>query len=239
MGQVLRDLVSIPPNVIAPSVRQARRLLEGSYRSVDDILIAAQELEKVRRTGNGSTKGRRAQREVDLLRAALVFSSAGIDASMRRLVNDAGRVLIRASGTGAHAQYREFLKQAIPAKSVDSGLRDVLLDMEIEETILTYYLSQKTKASFQGSGDLKKRVVTVLGLPTSTLDQSIMDDLDEFFSARNEIVHQMDFTEGLGSSVARQSRDINDVVEQCNSALGVAAELVNATVSTLTKAGVR
>lgn len=239
MGQVLRDLVTIPPGMRAPSVRQSRRLLDGSYRSVDDILVAAQELETLRRTGNGSTKGRRAQREVDLLRAALVFSSAGIDASMARLVNDAGRVLIRASGTGAHTQYREFLKQAIPAKSVDSGLRDVLLDMEVEETILTYYLSQKTKASFQGSGDLKKRVVTVLGLPTSTLSQSVVHDLDKFFTARNEIVHQMDFTEGLGSSVARQSRDINEVIEQCNSALDVAAELVNATVSTLAKAGVR
>lgn len=239
MGQVLRDLVEIPPRMKVPSVRQARRLLDGSYRSVDDILVAAQELETVRRTGNGSTKGRRAQREVDLLRAALVFSSAGIDASMTRLVNDAGRVLIRASGTGAHAQYREFLKQAIPAKSVASGLRDVLLDMEIEETILAYYLSQKTKASFQGSGDLKKRVVSVLGLPTSTLSQSVVDDLDGFFTARNEIVHQMDFTEGLGSSVARQPRDINEVMEQCNSALDVAAELVNATVSTLAKAGVR
>ena len=200
MGQVLRDLVKIPPRVKAPSVRQARRLLDGSYRSVDDILVTAQELERGRRAANGSTKGRRAQREVDLLRAALVFSSAGIDASMTRLVNDAGRVLIRASKTGAHAQFREFLKQEIPAKVVDSGLRGVLLEMEIDETILTYYLSQKTKASFQGSGDLKKRVVTVLGLPASTLSRSVVDDLDKFFTARNEIVHQMDFTESLGSS---------------------------------------
>jgi len=186
-------------------------------------------------------KGRRAQREVDLLRAALVFSSAGIDASMTQLVNDAGRVLIRTSATGAHAQYREFLKQAVPAKSVDSGLRDVLLDMEIEESVLTYYLSQKTKASFQGSGDLKKRVVTVLGLSPSTLSQSVVDELDEFFTARNEIVHQMDFTEGLGNSVARKSRDLNEVMEQCSSALGAAAKLVNATatVLTLAKAGVR
>lgn len=239
MGRVLRDLVQIPQGVRAPSVRQARRLLDGSYRSVDDILVAAQELETIRRTGNGSTRGRRAQREVDLLRAALVFSSAGIDASMTRLVNDAGRALIRVSETGAHAQYREFLKQAIPAKSVDSGLRDVLLDMEIEETVLNYYLSQKTKASFQGSGDLKTRVVTVLGLPASTLNQSVVKELDEFFIARNEVVHQMDFTERSGRSIARQSRDLNEVMKQCNSALGVAAELVNATVSTLAKARVR
>lgn len=65
-----------------------------------------------------------------------------------------------------------------------------------------------------------------------------MDDLDKFFTARNEIVHQMDFTESLGSSVARQPRDINEVAEQCNSALNVAAKLINAAVSTLVKAGV-
>lgn len=239
MGQVLRALVSIPPNVIAPSVRQARRLLDGSYRSVDDILVATQELERVRRSENGSMKGRRAQREVDLLRAALVFASAGIDASMTRLVSDAGRVLIRTAGTGAHAQYREFLKQAIPTKSVDSDLRDVLLDMEIEETVLAYYLSQKTKASFQGSGDLQKRVVTVLGLPKTTLSQTALDGLDEFFKARNEIVHEMDFADSEGRSTARRPRGVTEVQEQCYSALNSAAELINVTIVALSRAGLR
>lgn len=239
MGQVLRDLVSVPPKTIAPSVRQARRLLDGSHRSVDDILAASQELEKSRRASNDSAKGRRKQREVDLLRAALVFSSAGIDACMTRLVNDSGRVLIRSPKTGAHQQYREFLKQAIPANSVDAGLRDRLLDMDIEESVLTYYLSQKTKASFQGSGDLQKRVVLVLGLPKATLVQATIDGLDEFFKARNEIVHEMDFADSTGRSTARQPRGAIEVQEQCYSALNSAAELINATIATLSKAGLR
>jgi len=239
MGQVLPDLVSIPPNIRVPSVRQARRLLEGSYRSVDDILAASQELEASRRSSNASAKGRRRQREVDLLRAALVFSSSGIDACMTRLVNDSGRVLIRSPKTGAHQQYREFLKQAIPANSVDAGLRDRLLDMAIEESVLTYYLSRKTKASFQGSGDLEKRVVTVLGLPKTTLNQKTKDGLDEFFKARNEIVHEMDFADSTRNSTARRLRGASEVQEQCYSALNSAAELINATIATLLEAGLR
>lgn len=236
MGQVLPDLEKIPARVNAPSVRPARRLLDGSYRSVNDILAAVQELDGVRRTENGSKKGRRAQLEVDLLRAALVFSSAGIDASMTRLVNDAGRNLIRVTGTGAQAQFREFLKQSIPNKSMDSGLRDVLLDLDIEDSVLAYYLSQKTKASFQGSSDLRKRVVTVLGLPADTLTQPDMDELDKFFDARNKIVHGMDFTKNFGKSTARHSREIGQVTKQCHSALNIAAKLINATVSALLKA---
>lgn len=234
MEQVLGDLVSIPPKTRAPSVRHARRLLDGSYRSVNDILAAAQELGKSRRAFNESAKGRRTQREVDLLRAAIVFSSAGMDACMKRLVNDSGRVLIRTPQTGAHQQYREFLKREIPAKWVDAGLRERLLKMDIEDSVLSYYLSTKTKASFQGSGDLQKRVVLVLGLPKTTLDQPAMDGLDKFFKARNEIVHEMDFTGG--NSTARRTRSANEVQEQCYSALNTAAELINATIATLSKA---
>lgn len=239
MGQMLRDLVGVPPKTIAPSIRQARRLLDGSYRSVDDILAASQELERSRRASNHSAKGRREQREVDLLRAALVFSSAGIDACMRRLVNDSGRVLIRSPQSGAHQRYREYLKQAIPANSVESGLRDRLLDMDIEESVLAYYLSQKTKASFQGSGDLQKRVVAVLGLPTATLNQETIDGLDEFFKARNEIVHEMDFRDSASRSTGRRPRGASEVQEQCYSALNSAAEIINATIMTLSEAGLR
>ena len=38
--------------------------------------------------------------EVDVVRSAIVFTSAGLDATMKRLVNDVGRALVPRPGTG-------------------------------------------------------------------------------------------------------------------------------------------
>ncbi len=130
------------------------------------------------------------------------------------------------------------LKWEIPTKWVDAGPRDRLLDMDIEDSVLSYYLSIKTKASFQGSGDLQNRIVLVLGLPETTRGQPAMDGLDRFFKARNEIVHEMDFTGSRDNSIARRARSANDVQEQCYSALNTAAESINTTIATLSEAKV-
>lgn len=233
MGNVLPELVSIPEGVRAPQVRQARRLLEGSYKSVDGLLEAVQELDKRRREGNGSAKGRKSERERDLLRAAIVFTSAGIDASMTRLVKEAGKSLILDKKEGAYGQYREFLKQEIPPNSIPSGLRDILIDEKLEESVVDYYLTEKTRASFQGSGDLDKRVRALLGLPKSVLDGDTKQELDSFFTSRNRIVHAMDYEDEGGKRTRRNHHDETEVQDQCFTVLNLAAQLINETAQVL------
>lgn len=77
-----------------PYVRQSYKVLERAHSSVEQLFAAAGALEAVRREANSSKKGRKARLEVDILRSAIVMTSAGLDASMKRLVNDVGRELI-------------------------------------------------------------------------------------------------------------------------------------------------
>lgn len=235
MGKVLEELVSIPARVQAPEVRPARRLLDGSYKSVDELLLAVKELDRHRRAQNEHSKGRKSERERDLLRAAIVFTSAGIDASMTRLVKEAGKSLILAKEEGAYGQYREFLKQEIPPNSIPRGLRDILIDERLEESVVDYYLTEKTRASFQGSSDLDKRVRALLGLPKSVLDGDTKQELDSFFTGRNRIVHAMDYKDEDGNRTGRNHHDETEVQHQCFTVLNLAAILINETVQLLRK----
>ena len=56
-------------------------------------------------------RGRKSKSEIDILRSAIVLTSAGLDASMKRLVTDVGRHLIMQNGTGARHEYEEQLKR--------------------------------------------------------------------------------------------------------------------------------
>lgn len=77
-----------------PYVRQSYKVLKCAHSSVEQLFAAAGALEAVRREAKGSKKGRKARLEVDILPSAIVMTSAGLDASMKRLVDDVGRELI-------------------------------------------------------------------------------------------------------------------------------------------------
>ncbi|MCX6501140.1 MAG: hypothetical protein NT132_01795 [Microbacterium sp.] len=218
------------PKAKVPEVRNAYRFLNGTHGSVAGIVSASQRLSDIRRVANKTTVGRLASEEVDLLRSAIVMTSSGIDASMQRIIWDAGRYLIPIGGTAARAQYEAELKQALSGKDkVDEDLKRAIIGAEPAEHLLVYYLRMKTKASFQGSGDLKKRVRNALGVPNSTVPDATLESLDPFFKARNNIAHSMDYERPDESGRrARVHRSVDDVTSMCNNALGIAADLLHA-----------
>ena len=106
---VSRTLAKLPPapRVQAPPIRPAYRVLGRAHASVLGLLGAVQVLDDARRSSNTTAKGRMSKVEVDVVRSAIVFTSAGLDATMKRLVNDVGRALVPRPGTGARHQYEQ------------------------------------------------------------------------------------------------------------------------------------
>ena len=91
------------------------------------------------------------------------------------------------------------------------------------------YVAELTRPSLQGTGDLKT-VRDALGITTTRLSDSRLDQLGSFFSARNEIVHELDFVETAGpGSSSRRSRNMNAVRDQCNEVLQLIAEFIRQT----------
>lgn len=234
-------LADLPPGpkVQAPQVRNAARYLRGAHSSVSGLLRSVDPVAAERRKSNGSTVGRLAQQEVDLLRAAIVFTSSGLDAAMSRLVNDAGRHLIRCEKpTGAKAQFEEYLKNQMKASApVPQGLRDAVIHPEAAGKVLDHYLGERTRASFQGSGDLDARVRNVLGISGSVIPIASLKALDPFFIARNRIAHDLDYEDTKNPKASKRTdRKTDDVVALCDGVFAVCSDLIHATADVIVAA---
>lgn len=189
------DPLQPAPKSRAPEVRNAYRFLKGAHDSVVALFDVSQTLSSARRASNVGRQGRMNTQEIDLLRAAIVFTASGLDASMSRLVNDAGRYLITRPESAARAQYEEFLKAEISKPQVSSGMKSAITSADPAGQMVDYYFAVRTKASFQGSEELKRRVRNTLGIPRNRLSDSRIISSDIFFIARNAIVHSMDYVE--------------------------------------------
>lgn len=211
----------------APLVRPAERILGRAHASVAGLFSAVGYLDERRRSENSSTKGRMSRVEIDVLRSAIVMTSAGLDATMKRLVNDVGRVLALKSGSGAAAQYEEFLKRELARQGgMTEPFRNAVLSNDASAALLKVYLAERTKASFQGSGDLKVRVRQTLGISKKQAPDLDIERLDTFFIARNKISHEMDLSQPDSSSIARVHRTPTTVASQCKDVFSLAGVLI-------------
>lgn len=219
-----------------PLVRPAYRILASAHVSVVEQFDAVDALDTARRRVSNSPKGRKSKSEIDILRSAIVLSSAGLDASMKRLVTDVGRPLIMQNGTGARREYEQHLKREMEKRKVSDPFRQAVLAINPVDELITFYFAEKTKASFQRSGDLEKRVRHALGISSSDVSDSVLEGLNSFFQSRNKIVHSMDLKDPSSDSLAREHRDFDVVAEQCNMVFEVAVKLILGAVDACRKA---
>lgn len=220
------------PGGRVPHVRGALRYLTATHASVAGILDAFA-LVRVKATSAKKTAvGRLSRDQVDLLRAALVFTSSGLDAACHRLVRDAAPALV-ARGGGAKAQYEAYLKEQLDLPKAPSGLLEALTGPDPGAALLARYVHARTSASFQGSSDLRRRVRELLGIPGSVIPNSRLNALDPFFLARNQIVHQLDYVEPAGQTTGRNHRAPGDVVADCDRVLLLISDFASATAKSL------
>lgn len=220
------ELGELPPapKGKAPEVRRARSYLEATHRSVSGVLDSFNIVREEVVRGRENAQGRLGSDEQDLLRAALVFTSSGLDACSGALVTDCLPPLIARSGSSAHQQFEQYLKDQLAKPGRD--FHDSVMSSDPRTAFVQLYIQTRTRASYQGSSDLKKRVRGVLGIPKSLVPDERIESLDRFFEARNSIVHQLDYKDTTGKGKGRRSRSPGHVVQDCQSALGVAAELI-------------
>jgi len=167
---------------VRKGVHNAYRFLEGAHASVAGLFDAVDRLSTARRATNASQVGTMKRDEEDVVRSAIVLAASGVDAAMTRLVSDAGPLLIKVPGTGAQKGYVEFLKRGLPAGpgQVDSLLRDSIIDDEPTEMLLQWWVAERTRGSFQGTNDLKKRVRGALGISSGRVPDATIDGLRDF-----------------------------------------------------------
>ncbi|MBQ0906847.1 hypothetical protein [Micromonospora sp. U21] len=215
-----------------PPVRRAWRYLVATQDSVDGLLDSFNQVRTLALKAKVEARGRLSSDELDLLRAALVFTSSGLDACCHQLVRDALPALIARGGT-AELKFREHLRNELYSPKPPDGLLEAIAAADPRRELIERYVMAKTKASFQGSGDLQERVRDTLGITNKALAKGRFTALDGFFIARNDIVHRLDYENPTSASVKRHHRNPNDVATECDTVLALVADLIHATAELL------
>lgn len=218
----------LPPGPVGryPFVRPAYRILKSAHASVGGLFDAVDVVDGQRRAGNKTAAGRPSHVEGDVIRSAMVMTSAGLDAAMKRLVWDAGGELASTADVPARKVYLAYLQEQLKT-GAPSPMIEAVKSEDATAAILRVYLADKAKSSFQGSGDLTTRVKNLLCIPDSQVSDSDLKQLDEFFKARNKISHDMDLKDPTSKSSAREKRPKDVAVAECSLVFEVAVKLIH------------
>jgi hypothetical protein len=226
-------LTALPRKPSGAQVTGAWRYLIGCHSSVTGLFDGLATLREAKQNFTGQdARGRLARDEEDLLRAALVFTSSGLDACCKRLLRDALETLIAGNFT-AGRKFQDFVKEQL-ASGPSAPLTQAIIGSDPRREMINVYISVRTKASLQGSGDIKARVRDTLGISNSQIPMSQIEKLDKFFEARNAIVHNLDYENPAApNSQARWRRKMEDVRDDCDAVLSLVAALIRATATNI------
>lgn len=196
----------------------------ATHASVSGLLDSFNVVHEKKVTDRTNAQGRLGRDELDLLRAALVFTSSGLDAACHALVADCVPALVDRSGSTAATKFEAYLDEQ--SANPTSDFRAALKKPHPRFEFVRLYVEAKTRASYQGTSDLKDRVRDLLGIPNKKVQTSRIEDLSGFFVARNDIVHRLDYVNPRSQSTARHSRSPADVVKECDLVLTLVADLI-------------
>jgi len=213
----LKDLPQKPKSL---KVKSAYLVLKYSHDTARSFLKSFESIRK-----NRSAKGAATDEEQDLLRAMLIFASAGLDSMLKQLIKDVLPFVIE-DNIGARLQFKNYVEKKLIQKSTISSpnidiklLSDILVETSPKKALKQKLLDDLTSDSIQSKDQLLK-VAAFFGITPDALSIDAKK-LKEVFDVRNQIAHEMDidFKQPNRNRVPR-SRD--DMVEKTNILLQVA-----------------
>jgi hypothetical protein len=136
-------------------------------------------------------KGMPTDEEQDLLRAMLVFASAGLDSMAKQLVRDALPSVIECDD-GAAEMFKDHIERRLGLEDRlgRKFLANVLGDANPRQRLMDQLLADLTADSLQSTEQLLK-VASYFNIPSRQIAQN-PNTLKDVFKVRNEIGHEMD-----------------------------------------------
>jgi hypothetical protein len=221
-------LAGLSPAEFASGTEIAQRFLASAYDSVDGLLDTLTTIRQARKAGQGDIRGRLPENEADLLRAAIVFTGAGLDASLKQLIRDSLPTLLD-NNAQAHVKFEAFAADRLGVGEIADTkvIARYLTSANPRERLIEDYIYGLTGSSLQ-SADEVQRVAGALGISDKTLRTRITG-LRSLFVARNEVSHELDLQrpEKQGDR-SRRTRRMNQTVSICHEGLEVAQFMINA-----------
>jgi hypothetical protein len=212
----------------------AQRFLASAYDSVDELLLTVAMFRALRREEGLSLRGRLRRNEEDLLRAAILFAGAGLDAVLKQLIRDALPHLIEVN-TQSHGKFEEYASNALMDGTQVSSRRvaALLVSRNPRAALVERYIESLTGPSLQ-SAEQVSGVASALGVSQPELRRRI-HGLRPLFIARNQIAHELDLRRPEQSSDKhRRPRRLEESTSLAHEGLEVGQLLVNEVVKLLT-----
>jgi len=163
--------------------------------------------------------------EQDLLRAMLVFASAGLDSMVKQLVRDVLPLIVECDA-GAAEMFKEHIEHRLGMEEKHSRkfLADVLGDRNPRQRLMEQLLSDLTCESLQSTDQLL-RVASYFNIPSKRITED-PKSLKAVFVVRNEIGHEMDI-DFSQSNRSRRPRAKDKMVAYTNELFRVAATFLS------------
>jgi len=223
------QLRPLTAGTFAPGTDTAQRFLASAYDSVDAVLETLETLRDLRRQqAGGRIPGRLTSNEEDLLRAAIVFTGAGMDATLKQLIRDTLPGLLDVSDL-SHDKFEAFAGQRLGTGEIADTkmIARYLISADPRRRLIEDYIYDLTGSSLQSAEEVGK-VAGALGINDGALRKRI-DGLKDWFSARNEVSHELDLQrpEQPGDRT-RRTRPMGTTKTLCQEGLEVTQLIVNA-----------
>jgi hypothetical protein len=169
--------------------------------------------------------------EQDLLRAMLVFATAGLDSMMKQLVKDALEKVID-NNPGALQQLESFALQKLkkgsildlPAEVTSYKFLSLLITTDSPKKALIAKLIDELRSGSLQSADELLKVANYFAISPEALKLNTKK-LKDVFKVRNKIIHEMDITLEKPNR-KRTQRNCSDMIQNTNFILKTAENFI-------------
>ena len=171
-----------------------------------------------------SAHGTPTDEEQDLLRAMLLFATAGLDSMVKQLVTDALPAVI-GKDTGAAENFKQFVERRLEKNDrLDRKfLADIIADPDPRGRMLQILVKDLTSKSLQSSEQLLK-TAAYFNIPSPNICKDI-PGLTAIFDSRNQIAHEMD-VDFAQTNRSRRPRARKTIFSSANTIFEVAAKFL-------------
>jgi hypothetical protein len=204
----------------SPACANAHAILCNAHDAASSFLDIFEAVRTARKA-----KGMPTDEEQDLLRAMLVFASAGLDSMVKQLVRDALPSTIECD-EGATEMFKEHIERRLSMEERVSRkfLANILGDTNPRRCLTEQLLADLTAESLQSAEQLLK-VASYFNIPSKQISQT-PNTLKDVFKVRNEIGHEMDI-DFSQSNRSRRPRAKEKMVTYTNELFRVAAAFLS------------
>lgn len=224
----MAHLKAMPATVTHAATDKSQRFLVSAHEAVEATFDTLHTIRQLRKSEGGGIQGQLTNNENDQLRAAIVFSGAGLDATLKQMIRDTLPLLLEAGNEQAHKKFEDFAHERLGTGEIADTriIARYLTSASPRNRLIEDYIYDLTGSSLQSKEEVQK-VAGALGINDKELRKKI-ESLKPLFTARNEISHELDLQspEKPGDR-SRRSRPIGQTKDICNSAFEVGQLMLN------------